>query len=708
MDLTGTWRAAPADDALRRVYPEPDFDDGGWEPIVVPGHWRTTPAFAATDGPLLFRRAFEHEPLDEVTRAWLTFDGVFYQTDIWLDGAYIGDAEGYFAPHTFEVTDALRERGDHNLAVEVTCSPQHDRKAKRNLTGVFQHWDCFDPDWNPGGIWRPVGLHTTGPLAIRRLKTLCVDATSERAVLSFDATVDAADAGDALLRTVVFGANGIEHIEPVRVSLGENRVEWQVTIEQPALWWPHALGDAHLVDLEVTVETSGGATSDRRELRTGLRQVRMKDWVLSVNGERLFVKGANQGPTRMALADATAADLERDVVLAKEAGLDLLRMHAHVSRPELYEAADRHGVLLWQDLPLQWGYARSVRKQAVKQARQAVDLLGHHPSLAIWCAHNEPIALDIEPGGEIDMGKAMRAGAAALVLPTYNKTILDGSLHRSLHKTDRSRPVIPHSGVLGRTDSHVYFGWYHGHERDLPRFASAWPRAVRFVSEFGAQAVPTTDDFMSPAEWPKLDWDRLSRRHALQRTFMARNGLDPDGFETFDDWRDATQEHQATVVKHHVETLRRLKYRPTGGFAMFSFADGWPGITWSVLDHDRHRKAGFYALVDACRPVIVVADRPDETYAPGDAIALDVHVVSDLREPLEDAVVTARLSWMGDEHTWQWGGDIAADSVVRVGTIQAIAPDAPGPLTLTLEVDAPHAEVAATNSYESRVVLDIS
>ena len=42
---------------------------------------------------------------------------------------------------------------------------------------------------------------------------------------------------------------------------------------------------------------------------------------------------------------------------------------------ELYAAADRAGLLLWQDLPLQWGYARGTRKQAARQAREAVDLL---------------------------------------------------------------------------------------------------------------------------------------------------------------------------------------------------------------------------------------------------------------------------------------------------------------------------------------------
>src|SRR3546814_1493756 len=96
----------------------------------------------------------------------------------------------------------------------------------------------------------------------------------------------------------------------------------------------------------------------------------------------------------MQLAEATAEDLARDVDLALDANLDLLRIHGHISRPELYDAADERGLLIWQDLPLQWGYARGIRKQAVQQATAAVDLLGHHPSLAIWCGHNEPMAVE--------------------------------------------------------------------------------------------------------------------------------------------------------------------------------------------------------------------------------------------------------------------------------------------------------------------------
>ena len=110
------------------------------------------------------------------------FDGVFYLGDVWLDGTYLGDTEGYFFPHEFDVTDTLAAGHEHLLAVEVACARQSDRTAKRNITGVFQHWDCLDPDWNPGGIWRPVRIERTGPVRMTRLRALCREADATRAI----------------------------------------------------------------------------------------------------------------------------------------------------------------------------------------------------------------------------------------------------------------------------------------------------------------------------------------------------------------------------------------------------------------------------------------------------------------------------------------------------------------------------------------------
>ncbi len=75
--------------------------------VTVPHHWRSMPEFETSDGPLLYRRRFETPPAtDPGRRSWLHLDGLFYQGDVWLDRSYVGDTEGYFFPHSFEVTDA--------------------------------------------------------------------------------------------------------------------------------------------------------------------------------------------------------------------------------------------------------------------------------------------------------------------------------------------------------------------------------------------------------------------------------------------------------------------------------------------------------------------------------------------------------------------------------------------------------------------------
>jgi len=169
--LADGWRAAAADDRLRRSYTDHDFDAAAWQTVTVPGHWRSTPAFADSDGPLLYRCRFDAAAPPAGRRAGLTFDGLFFQGDCWLDGGYLGDTEGYFLPHSFEVTGALRERSEHALAVEVTCAPRHGSAPKRNITGILQHWDAADPTWNPGGLWRPVRLNSAlGWAGIRRAR----------------------------------------------------------------------------------------------------------------------------------------------------------------------------------------------------------------------------------------------------------------------------------------------------------------------------------------------------------------------------------------------------------------------------------------------------------------------------------------------------------------------------------------------------------
>lgn len=701
MDLSGTWRAAVASDERRRGGLGLDLDDRDWSELEVPGHWRDHPDFATENGPLLYRRSFHLDPSGDQQRRFLVFDGIFYQADVWLDGAYLGDTEGYFAPHSFDITALARLSTDHVLAVEVDAATPRDLSAKRAVTGVFHHWDCLDPDDSPGGLWRGVRVETTGPVRLERWRVVCRDANERRAHLRLHGRFDS-DASRMV--RIVTRVDGVTVAESDRLlATGLNEVDWTIDVETPRLWWPWSLGDPNLTTVECEVLVDG-VRSDGRSVRTGLRQMRFNDWVLSVNGERLFLKGANHAPTRAHLATASPDEFGRDVELARQAGLDLLRVHAHITRPEFYEAADASGMLIWQDFPLQWGYARSVRHQAVRQVREAVDLLGHHPSIALWCGHNEPIALDVAPGRRPSMRRVVTRFLIGQQLPTWNRTVLDRWVKRAFERADDTRPVIAHSGVwphlpqLDGTDSHLYFGWYHGHERDLPRAAAATPRLVRFVSEFGAQAVPESTEFMEPERWPDLDWERLEHHHALQLGQLDSR-VPRDAHATFASWQQATQEYQATVLRHHIETLRRIKYRPTGGFCLFMFADAIPAVSWSILDHERREKLGYRAVADACRPVIAVADRLPATVSAGSRLRSAVHVVSDLRRDLDEITLEIRANWTEGHQSWTFGGEVPADSCVKVADLDWRIPDgATGRVELELRLRV-HDEVITSSQY---------
>lgn len=132
---------------------------------------------------------------------------------------------------------------------------------------------------------------------------------------------------------------------------------------------------------------------DRHTSQTGLRDVRElasgHGW--TINGRRLFIRGTNYIGSPW-LGSMTAPLYRRDLLLMRAANINAVRVHGHVAGQALYREADELGMLLWQDMPLQWGYDDS-EAFAAEAARQAGDLLrqrGNHPSVIVWAGQNEP------------------------------------------------------------------------------------------------------------------------------------------------------------------------------------------------------------------------------------------------------------------------------------------------------------------------------
>lgn len=705
--LDGAWAAAATDERLRRALTDVAGTDE-FATVEVPGRWRDVPALADASS-VLYRRTFTAPVAGPGTRRWLVFDGVCAHADVWLDGRYLGEVAGAFVPHTFEVTDPLRGDREHLVGLEVTSARPDDARSQRDLTGSLWHRPSIEQAPNPGGIWQSVRVESSGPVRIKHLRVRCDGADPARATVFVRAVVDADAPRRVEVQTHIGSEDAVRHDER-SVAAGENYWEWTIEVPAPALWWPWALGEQPLSDVVVTI-TTDGVPSDGRRVRTGFRTVAWRNGVLTVNGERLFAKGAAQDP--LPSTDAPSGCGAAQVVqLARDAGIDLLRLRAHVAQPELYAAADELGVMVWQDLPLRWGYARTVRAEARRLARATVDRLAPHPSVVAWCGHDQPLGPHRRDGhGSPASGDHLARRVLRATAPGWSRTVLDHAVARVLRDADGTRAVFAHAGELAPlpgvdgVDSPLSFGWEHGTADQLGPTLAAWPRLGRFVSEIGAASVPPGTALDDRGRWPDLDWDDLAGTYGTDVTTLRRR-LPPEGYASAEAWIDATHRYQAELLRRHIETLRRLKYRPAGGFAIAAFADGAAAISPAVLD-DRCRPTPAYgALTLACRAVIAVADWPPELLAPGAPLRQQLHVVNDLRRPLTGLELAVVVTWGAGDDTvvlaeQRFSGDVPSDAVCRVGAVDLVLPNAPGPVevALTLAGDGVH----DTRRYRTRI-----
>jgi beta-mannosidase len=677
-DLSGTWTFATADGR------------SGTMPVPSNWHLRGLPDYA---GRVTFHRTFELPPLAPRERAWLRFEGVDYEATVSLNGRPVGFHRGYFAPFEFEVTTLLRP-GENELSVEVN-SPKDPPGSWPNdkvvIKGVLNHHDCRPGSWDPergqdgntGGIWGPVELLLDEGVrvhAVRAAPFLQPDGSARVAV-----EADISWAGSEELAwslevvdphgTTAASAEGRESGLP-----GRRTLSCVVTVREPRLWWTWDHGLPNLYRLRMTARLPDGA-SDTLERRFGIRELRIDaDWTWRLNGRRIFPRGTNIIPTQW-LSEYTPERIAQDVELLRRANINAVRVHAHVNRRELYDALDEAGILCWQDFALQWSYAEcdAVAEECRRQIQEMVHHLFNHPSIVVWCCHNEP---------------------------AKNRRSLDPMLAAAVREADGTRHVEEASDFR----YHPYPGWYYGHWRE---FAEA-PGAP-FVNEFGAQALMNVDSMreaFGDAAWPP-DWARWAYHDFQYRETFHIAGVSMGA--SLEEFVANSQEYQARLLKFAIEQYRLRRFRPgdrpVTGIFQFMFMDCWPAITWSVVDYWRRPKRGYEALRLAYQPVLPVI-RPSfggDVAAAGSEVRFDVPVVNDLPRGWDTVTVefAVRAPDGSPAFSFSGTGSVPADTVHRAARNIAwrIPPEPPeGAYRAEVRLVRPDGEVLGENWYEFRVV----
>ncbi len=637
----------------------------------------------------MYRCRFVHGRLPEGAMLTLRFGGVYYAARVWLNSVYLGDHEGYFSAFEFDVTDMVITNGENELLVEVFSPEESDENDRKTIGGVWARWDGMAPYINPGGIFEEVSLMVDGGVRIRSL-TATADHTG-RGVAHVDLYSRYKERVEMAgrVRPLGFEAQGVEFERGLQVEEGENRFEIGFYLPDVRVWSTWDRGEQPLYELILSCEEA------EEQTRFGARSVELRDWKVYLNGGRIFLRGINYLPSDAYPARATKELLRADASLVREAGMNAVRVHAHVSGGEFYEACDELGLLVLQDFPLQWTHRRSILGPAVTQAGEMARILRGYPSVGIYLAHDEPFFV-APPEKWSPLGLVRTAGE--VLSPRWalwQRRVLDPAVVRAISEEDDSGPVIDAAGHP-LTTNHLYFGWYYGKFRDLERVVKVFPVFSRLPTEYGAQALPDPESLEEI--WPsgtRPDWGVLSLNYRLQVQRMAR----------YVPWRgDRTlflresQRYQGEVLKHATELFRRRKYRPTGGTFAFMLNDPAPAVSWSVVDWRRRPKLAYEALLVAMSPVLICAEYPKERYEVGESISLPLFIINDFSREL------GRVSWewdllVGGSSAAHGAGEtrVPKDSVVRIGEAVATLP-ASGSAVLRLRLVGD--EGPLSNEYE--------
>jgi len=626
----------------------------GWQPVPVP-HLQ-----AAVGGrsAIWYRTRFPRP--DHDGRVLLRVGGAFLATHVWLNGRMLGSHYGYFAPFGFDVTSHLR---DQNLLVICCESPiETDLSRKRHVMGIFNDGDSRPypgsawfslPEpyrWEvPLGLWMPVELEYLGAVSLDWVR--------------LRPNLDAGDAGRLDVEVRLRNLDGREmrgdlqvevtgpDLKPLRISRrfhipGGTEQTNQMTLSVPNArrWNPWRSGDPVLYRCAIAVSI-GGRESVRAEDQFGFRDVAVsashEGWHIAVNGQPMFVRGANYMPA-LRIDQLTEDTFRSDLRLARECNLDALRVHGHVLPDRFYRLADEEGILVIADFPLTLSYAYHATAEesrffetAVRdQVPEMVELLQNRPSLLLWIAHDDPPWV------------TANAALADVHAVRQNYTI-DHEIKAMIEAQDPTRTALAASGDL---DHHLWLGWRDG---DWTGYADALPG---FVTEFGAQAAPTLGSAAWDelgARWPVASDDPRWLFAGFQLPAWAEHGAGlPEDHGSLEEFVAAGQEYQAQLLGYAIDQLRKRKFEPCWGALVYQLVDPFPGIGFGLVDSARVARSALDVVRDAFAPARVIIDPVGFTplqpcgagWRPGEPVTVRLVVVND--EP--------RLSGMADIRWTVW------------------------------------------------------
>ena len=531
----------------------------------------------------------------------LGFGAVDYFAEVWVNGIRVGEHEGGYLPFELDITLQARP-GVNNITVRVDDPLE-----------IFPEIPHGKQSWYGllSGIWQSVWIELRAAAHIQRVRTT----TFERHVeVNLFTSMELQNAVEA---QVLSPAGEMV----ARVVSGKSN--FTIEIHNPLRWSPD---EPNLYTLKTSLVATDPdqpgifKTLDQIVETFGFRTIETRDGQILLNGRPFYLRGALDQDyyPDLIYTPPSLEYIENQFRMAKNMGLNCLRVHIKVADPRYYEAADKVGLLIWTELPNFQLLTDESKRRARETLTGMLERDWNHPCIGIWTIINESWGIDLTDPAQ-----------RAWLSETY----------MWFKELDPTRLVVGNSAcwsnfhvVTDIADFHNYYAmpdhvekwckwteiyshrpwWLFAHEyteHDLwkdflldPWFGSPRPPAPDIlqkgdepllVSEFGNWGLPDVQKLYEgnggTAPWwfeTGLNWsggvvyphgiERRFKQYHLDRVFPSLRAL-----------IEASQRLQADALKYQVENIRARS--PIQGYVITELTD----VHWEsngLLDMYRNPK----------------------------------------------------------------------------------------------------------------------
>ncbi len=559
---------------------------------------------------------------DQGRHLWLNFNGINWKADVFLNGRKLGRIDGGFMRGRFDVTSFIHTGAANALAIRIIANAHPGGtkdKAGRTVNGGALGLDnptyhaSAGWDWMPTirgrniGIWSDVTLTSSAAVTIEDplVTTSLPLPETTHADITIQATLRNQEPRPVSGRLrATFGAITVETtvtLDSSATKIVELAPSTQAALHftKPKLWWPVGYGEPNLYPVTLTF-LADGEVSDTTSFQTGIRQFTysedggvLKMWI---NGRRFIARGGNWGFSESMLR-YRSREYETAMRYHRDEHFNMIRNWVgQIGDEALYDAADRNGVVVWQDFWLAnpWdGPNPDDNDLFLANARDYLLRIRNHASLGLFCGRNEGY-----PPPPIDDG--LRALVATLKPGLhYISSSADGPV--SGHGPYRVEPLR----------------YYFEHAPTKFHSEMGSPNAVDMDSL--RRTMPESAMWPQGSQWPLHDFHE---ENPFQDAVTKQFG----GATNIADWEALAQfvDYDAYRGMFEGQSANRL------GLLIWMSHPAWPSLLWQTYDYFFDTDAAYFAAKKAGEPLHIqwnaLTDAVEVVnYSAGDVSGLTAH-----------------------------------------------------------------------------------